>query len=123
MHRAGTGCRFSSEPLLLFGRQGALRPSLLVPGGCASVMYILNIKQRWFLSAHSDGLPVMRDPGPHQVGSTVAMRPRGRYTPSTSLRVVVRQVLFPEAQLALQAAPPHGAFHAITTNRPFCTYR
>src|SRR5438128_3281923 len=117
MHHAGTGCRFSSGPLLPFGKQGALRPSLLVPGGCASGRYSLNIRQRWFLSAHSAGLPVMPDPGPHQVGSTVAMRPRGKYTPSTSLRVVVRQVLFPEVQLALQAAPPHGAFHATIKNR------
>src|SRR6266571_6906081 len=123
MHRAGTGCRFSSEPLLLFGRQSELRPSLLVPGRYASERCSLNIRQRWFLFAHSDGFPVMPDPGPHQVGSTVAMRPRGRYTPSTSLRVVVRQVLFPEVQLALQAAPPHGAFHATIKNRPFCTYR
>src|SRR6266516_2286047 len=123
MHRAGTGCRFSSEPLLLFGRQGALRPSLLVPGGCASVMYILNIKQRWFLSAHSDGLPVMRDPGPHQVGSTVAMRPRGRYTPSTSLHAAIQPVLFPGEQLAGRSVPPHGAFHARARNTPFYTYR
>src|SRR6266480_2036554 len=117
------GCRFSSELLLPFGKQSALHPSLLVPGRYASGRYSLNIRQRRFLSAHSARLPVMPDPGPHQVGSTVAMRPRGKYTPSTSLRVVVQPVLFPEAQLALQAASPHGAFHAITTNRPFCTYR
>src|SRR5260221_390210 len=123
MHRAGTGCRFSPAPLLLFGRQSALRPSLLVPGRYASRWCSLNIRQRWFLSAHSDGLPVMLDPGLHQVDSTVARRPRGRYTPSTSLRVVVRPVLFPGVQLAQQAAPPRGAFHTIIKNRPFCTYR
>src|SRR5437899_1588262 len=123
MHHAGTGCRFSSEPLLLFGRQSALRPSLLVPGGCASGRCSLNIKQRWFLSAHSDGLPVMRDPGPHQVGSTVAMRPRGRLTPSTPWHAAVQPVLFRGEQLAGQAVPPHEAFHAITRNTPFYTYR
>src|SRR5439155_20250688 len=117
------GCRFSSELLLPFGKQSALNPSLLVPGRYASGRYSLNITQRRFLAAHSARLPVMPDPGPHQVGSTVAMRPRGKYTPSTSFRVGVQPVLFPEAQLALQAAPAHAAFHARARNTPFCTYR
>src|SRR6266849_9550017 len=86
-------------------------------------MYILNIKPRWFLSAHSAGFPVMPDPEPHQVGSTVAMRPRGRYTPSTPLHAAVQSVLFPGERPAGQSVPPHEAFHAISRNTPFCTYR
>src|SRR5947209_19516449 len=60
------GCRFSSGLLLPFGKQGEPRPSLLVRGRHASVKYILNIKQQWFLSAHLAGFLVMPDPGPHQ---------------------------------------------------------
>src|SRR6266851_4901337 len=86
-------------------------------------MYILNIKPRWFLSAHSAGFPVMPDPEPHQVGSTVAMRRRGRYTPSTPLHAAVQPMLFPGEQLAGQSVPPHEAFHAITRNTPFYTDR
>src|SRR5207248_2100392 len=112
MHRAGTGYRFATEPLLLFGMQDALRPPLLAPGRYASGQCSLNIRQQWFLSAHLDGLSVMRDPGPHQVGSTVARRPRGRYTPSTAWRVGDQPVLFPGVQIAQQAALLHGAFHA-----------
>src|SRR6266849_4359176 len=104
------GCRLSSELLRLVGKQSALHPSLLVPGIYASGRYSLNIRQRWFLSAHSAGLPVMPDPGPHQVGSTVAMRPRGKYTPSTPWHAAVQPVLFRGEQLAGQAVPPHEAF-------------
>src|SRR5712692_1698027 len=86
-------------------------------------MYILNIKPRWFLSAHSAGFPVMPDPGPHLVGSTVAMRPRGRHTPSTPLHAAVQPVLFPGERPAGQSVPPHEAFHAITRNTPFYTDR
>src|SRR6266480_5285439 len=123
MHRAGTGCRFVTEPLLLFEMQGALLPPLLAPGRYASGQCSLNIRQQWFLSAHLDGLPVLRDPEPHQVGSTVAMRLRGRYTPSTAWRVGDQPVLFPGVQLAGQSALLHGAFHARAKNRPFYTYR
>src|SRR5436305_14937493 len=108
MHRAGTGCRFVTEPLLLFGMQDALLPPLLAPGRYASGQCSPNIRQQWFLSAHLDGFPVLRDPEPHQGGSTAAMRLRGTYTPSTARGVGDQPVLFPGGQLAAQSALLHG---------------